>query len=97
ATSEIYTLPLHDALPICLLSQCMRYQGSVASRPSEAAMADLRRDARALAQAVTDERTIALYRAADAFFPFWVSGADHQPSSEEMAESNTSASQALDV
>src|ERR1700726_4887658 len=80
-----------------LLSQYMRYQGSVASRPSEAAMADLRRDARALAQAVTDERTIALYRAADAFFPFWVSGADHQPSSEEMAESNTSASQALDV
>ena len=80
-----------------LLSQYMRYQGSVANRPSEAAMADLRRDARALAQAVTDERTIALYRAADAFFPFWVSGADHQPSSEDIAESNTSASQALDV
>src|SRR3984893_11412480 len=80
-----------------LLSQYMRYQGSVANRPSEAAMADLRRDARALAQAVTDERTIALYRAADAFFPFWVSGADHQPSSEDMTESNTSASQALEV
>ena len=80
-----------------LLSQYMRYQGSVANRPSETAMADLRRDARAVAQVVTDERTVALYRAADAFFPFWANAADHVPSSEEFAESNTSASQALEV
>jgi class 3 adenylate cyclase len=80
-----------------LLSQYMRYQGSVASRPSETAMADLRRDARAVAQAVTDERTIAFYRAADAFFPFWITGTDRRPSDEELAGSNAGASQALDV
>jgi hypothetical protein len=80
-----------------LLSQYMRFQGSVANRPSEAAMADLRRDARTVAQAVTDERTIAFYRAADAFFPFWISGTDRQPTTEELADSNRSASQALDA
>jgi class 3 adenylate cyclase len=80
-----------------LLSQYMRYQGSVANRPSEAAMADLRRDAGALAQAVTDERTLAFYRAADAFFPFWITGTARLPSADELAASDASATQALEV
>lgn len=80
-----------------LLSQYMRYQGSVASRPSEAALTDLRGDARAVAAAVTDERTISFYRAADAFFPFWITGTARLPSADELAEANESATQALEV
>ncbi|MDQ6709380.1 MAG: hypothetical protein M3Z11_02365, partial [Candidatus Dormibacteraeota bacterium] len=80
-----------------LLSQYMRYQGSVASRPSEAAMADLRRDARGLAEQVADEPTLAFYYAADAFFPFWITGTRREPTIEELAESSATATLALEM
>src|SRR5207253_6349651 len=41
-----------------LLNINMRSQGSVANRLSEAAMAELRQEARAVAEKVTDERTL---------------------------------------
>ena len=78
-----------------LLSIYMRSQGSVANRLSEVAMADLRREARAVAEHVTDERTLATYFAADGFFPFWIRGAGREASPEEIDAAIRSAEQAL--
>ncbi len=78
-----------------LLSIYMRSQGSVPHRPSEAQMADLRRQAAEVAVHVDDERTLATYQAADAFFPFWVRGTGRIAQAEEIAAADASAERAL--
>ena len=80
-----------------LLSIYMRSQGSVANRLSETAMADLRGEARAVAEQVTDERTLATYFAAEGFFPFWLRGTGREASAEEIAAANRSAERALSM
>jgi len=80
-----------------LLSTYMRFQGSVANRLPEDAMAELRRDARAVAAHVTDERVMAAYLAAEGFFPFWIRAADRLATDAEIAEADASAEQALSI
>ena len=80
-----------------LLSIYMRSQGSVPHRPSEAEMADLRRQAAAVARHVEDERTLAFYFAADAFFPFWVRGTGRMAQADEVAAADASAQRALGI
>src|SRR5207253_5624082 len=80
-----------------LLNIYMRSQGSVANRLSEAAMAELRQEARAVAEKVTDERTLATYFAAEGFVPFWLRGAGREASAEEIAAATRSAEQALEM
>ena len=77
-----------------LLSLSMRSQGSVASRISQQAMESLRRDAAATARSVTDERTLARYLAADAFYPFWRFG---NVTPEELAAGEQSAHRAIAI
>ena len=77
-----------------LLSIYMRSQGSVASRISEEAMDELRQEAAATARSVADERTLAGYLAADAFYPFWRFG---NVTPEETAAAERNAQQALEV
>ncbi|HZC79198.1 MAG TPA: hypothetical protein VE258_15705, partial [Ktedonobacterales bacterium] len=79
-----------------LLSAYMRFQGSVANRLSEEAMGELRQDTRALATSVTDERTLATYFAAEAFYPFWVSVRRHATAAE-IAAAQTSGERALEI
>jgi class 3 adenylate cyclase len=78
-----------------LLSIYMRMQGSVADRLSEEQMAALRRNARAVAANVEDEKTQAMYLAADAFFPFWISPTGRAVTPEEVAEATANAEKAL--
>jgi class 3 adenylate cyclase len=80
-----------------LLAIYMRFQASVASRPSEQAMLDLRREARAVAAQVSDERTLATYLAADGFFPFWLRGLGRVVSPAEIAEAQASGERALKI
>ena len=80
-----------------LLTNYMRFQGSVADRPSEQEMVAFRLEARALAEHVTDERTLATYLAADGFFPFWLRGLDRPATREEIAAANVSAKRALEI
>src|SRR5207237_9589701 len=60
-------------------------------------MAELRQEARAVAEKVTDERTLATYFAAEGFVPFWLRGAGREASAEEIAAATRSAEQALDM
>ena len=78
-----------------LLSIYMRSQGSVPHRPSEAQMADLRRQAAEVAARVDDERSLAFYYAADAFFPFWVRGTGRIAERDEVAAADAAAEKAL--
>ena len=80
-----------------LLSIYTRSQGSVADRLSVDEMQRLRADARKLAEHVEDESTLALYLAADAFFPFWLQGSDRGIRPDELAEAKASATRALDI
>jgi tetratricopeptide (TPR) repeat protein len=80
-----------------MLITYMRFQGSVANRLPEEAMAELRRDARAVAAHVTDERTLADYFAAEGFFLYWVQGAGRPVTEAEIAAANASAERALDI
>src|SRR2546430_14186466 len=84
-------------LPAGLLTAEMRFQGSVADRLPEEAMAELRRDARAVAAQVTDERVLAAYHGAEGFFPFWTRAAGRLASPAEIAEADASAERALDI
>jgi hypothetical protein len=80
-----------------LLTNYMRFQGSLADRPSEQEMVALRLQARALAEQVEDERTLASYLAADGFFPFWLRGLDRPATREEIATATASAKRALEI
>ena len=78
-----------------LLVLYMRFQASVPNRLSEQAMVDLRREARAVAQQVTDDRTLATYLAADGFFPYWLRGRDRIATPEEIEVALANATRAL--
>src|ERR671939_776855 len=78
-----------------LLSIYMRSQGSVANRLSLEEMAQFRREARELAAEVTDERVLARYHAADAFYPFWLVGSASVASEAELNAAEESALAAL--
>ena len=80
-----------------LLVIYMRFGASVANRLPEQAMLELRREARAVAERVTDERTLATYLAAEGFFPFWLRSLDRLATSDEIAAANTSAERALEM
>ena len=80
-----------------MLTAYMRFQGSVANRLPEEAMAELRRDAAALAVQVTDERVLAAYLAAEGFFVFWIRGAGRLATEAEIAAADASAQRALDI
>jgi class 3 adenylate cyclase len=77
-----------------LLTIYMRFQASVASRLSEQAMQELLREARAVAERVTDERALATYFAAEGFLPFWFRGVDRRATPGEIAAANASAERA---
>ena len=77
-----------------LLSVSMRSQGSVASRMSQEEMAQLRSEAASAAQSVTDERILARYLAADAFYPFWRFG---NATPDEISAADRSARRAIEI
>jgi class 3 adenylate cyclase len=80
-----------------LLSIYTRSQGSVADRLTLDAMRDFRREAREVAARVSDERLLARYMAADAFYPFWMVGSSVPPSATDLAEANANAEKAVTV
>jgi len=80
-----------------LLSIYTRSQGSVADRLSLEAMREFRQEAQALSRLVTDERTLARYMAADAFYPFWLLGATTLPSAADIKAAEESAQKALAI
>ena len=80
-----------------LLSIYTRSQGSVADRLSIDAMRQFRQEAAALAARVTDERILARYMAADAFYPFWMLGGPTPPSAEDLAAARVSADKAMAI
>jgi len=77
-----------------LLSVSMRAQGSVASRMSQEEMAQLRSEAASTAKSVTDERILARYLAADAFYPFWRFG---NANPDEISAADRSARRAIEI
>jgi predicted ATPase/class 3 adenylate cyclase len=80
-----------------LLSIYTRSQGSVADRLSFEAMRDFRREAREVAARVTDERLLARYMAASAFYPFWMLGGRTIPTEADMEEADASANEAATI
>ena len=80
-----------------LLTTYMRFQGSVTNRPSEEMMDELRRQAQALTNKVSDERVLASYYAAEAFFPFWLRGSARTATPEEVGTAERSAQTALEL
>jgi class 3 adenylate cyclase len=80
-----------------MLTILMRFQGSVVNRPTEEVMAALRDEARALAERVTDERTLAAYLAAEGFFPFWLRAGSRRATPDEGAAADSSAARALAI
>jgi class 3 adenylate cyclase len=80
-----------------ILMMSMRMQGAVANRLSEPQMEELRRDAKTIAAQVDDEKTLALYHAAEGFFPFWITPTGRVPTAEELANAMASAGRALEV
>src|SRR5579862_7503275 len=72
-----------------------RWQGSVAGRPTEAELLAMFEEGRSLLPQVTDEVTIARFRVAEAFLPFWVSAGGRVPTPAEMASADASAEEAL--
>jgi len=80
-----------------LLTIYTRSQGSVADRLSFEAMDDFRREAREVAARVTDERLLARYMAASAFYPFWMLGGRRVPTEADMEEADASANEAATI
>jgi class 3 adenylate cyclase len=80
-----------------LLTFYTRSQGGVGNRLSNPQMKKLRDEARSLADRVTDKRTLAAYRTADAFYPFWLAGAEVRASEAELSAARLAAEQALNV
>jgi len=80
-----------------LLSIYTRSQGSVADRLSFEAMREFRAEAAKLAERVTDERILARYLAADAFYPFWMLGGTSPPSDADLAAARASAERAMAI
>ena len=80
-----------------MLTILMRFQGSVVNRPTEDAMTELRREARSIAERVTDERTQAAYLASEGFFPYWLRAGNRSATSDERAEADAAATRALAI
>jgi class 3 adenylate cyclase len=80
-----------------LLSIYTRSQGSVADRLSFEAMREFRQEAEHLAARVTDERILARYMAADAFYPFWMLGGSTPPSAADLAAARAGAEKAITI
>jgi class 3 adenylate cyclase len=80
-----------------LLSIYTRSQGSVADRLSQEAMGEFRQQAGDLSGRVTDERVLARYLAADAFYPFWMVGAGTTPTDPDTGAARASAERALTI
>ena len=80
-----------------LLTTYMRFQGLVTNRLPEEAMAELRRDARAVAAQVTDDRSLAAYLAAEGFFPYWLRGGIRAATTEEIVAADAAAKKALEI
>ncbi len=74
-----------------------RWQGSVADRPTEAELLALFDEGRALLPEVTDEVSVARFRAAEGFIPFWTSVDGRASSEAEIAAADASALQALEI
>lgn len=79
-----------------LLTQYMRFQGSVSNRLPEEALFELRQQAAKLAAGVKDERTIASYLAAEGFLPFWLRST-RTPTASEVELASGRALKALDI
>ncbi|HET9847024.1 MAG TPA: adenylate/guanylate cyclase domain-containing protein [Candidatus Dormibacteraeota bacterium] len=79
-----------------LLTNYMRFQGSVTNRLSEAAMKGLLDEGSVLLKQVTDERAIANYLAAEGFVPFWLR-TTRSPTQEEVSRAFESATKALEI
>src|SRR3984893_6368705 len=80
-----------------LLTNYMRFQGSVADRPSEQEMVAFRLEARALAEHVTEGGSLAPFRSPAGVFPFWLRGLARRAPREEIAAANVSAKRALEI
>jgi class 3 adenylate cyclase len=80
-----------------LLSIYTRSQGSVADRLSIDAMRQFRQEAAELAARVTDDRILARYLAADAFYPFWMLGGPTAPSADDLEAARVSADKAMAI
>jgi class 3 adenylate cyclase len=74
-----------------------RWQGSVAGRPSEEELDAQFEEGRNLLPLVTDDVTIARFRVAEAFLPFWISAGGRAPTEAELAEADASAQEALTI
>ncbi|HET8568000.1 MAG TPA: AAA family ATPase, partial [Candidatus Limnocylindria bacterium] len=66
-----------------MLEVHMRAQGAVPERLTDEEMSALRADAARVAAEATEERAIAAYLAADAFYPFWSTGAVSEADRDE--------------
>jgi class 3 adenylate cyclase len=79
-----------------MLMVLMRWQGSVAGRPSVEAMEALRSRGRAFAEQAKDMRAIGRFLAADAFYPFWFQTVD-EPTPAMVAEAERNARRASEI
>jgi len=79
-----------------MLMVSTRWSGSVADRPSEPWMNDLRAHGRDLFSRASDARAKGRFLAADAFFPFWIQGL-RDPTMAEIDEADDKANQALEI
>jgi class 3 adenylate cyclase/tetratricopeptide (TPR) repeat protein len=79
-----------------MLMVTTRWAGSVADRPSEEWMDDLRSRGRRLLDQSQDPRSIGRFLAADAFFPFWIQSL-REPTSDELARSESDSNRALKI
>jgi tetratricopeptide (TPR) repeat protein len=79
-----------------MLMVATRWSGSVAGRPSEEWMSDLRKRGRDLLERAQNPRAIGRFLAADAFFPFWVQN-ERPPTEEERREADVSAARAVRI
>lgn len=80
-----------------LLTLPMRFGATLATRPSIEEMSELRTQGWALLELVTDERAIAAFLIAEAFYPFWRSAAGSRITEGERAQAETSVRRALEI
>ncbi len=80
-----------------LLNFYTRYQGSIGNRLSNEGIQRLRAEAKAVAAEVRDQRTLAQYLAADAFYPYWLLAASVAPSGADLATARQEAQRALAI
>ncbi|MGH2465145.1 MAG: adenylate/guanylate cyclase domain-containing protein, partial [Candidatus Limnocylindrales bacterium] len=74
-----------------------RWQGSVAGRPSEEELLAMFEEGRRLVPQVTDEVTVAWFRVAESFLPFWIGAGGRVPTEAEMATADASAQEGLTI